>query len=109
MITIYICSGDSDELREYGDYNNNMSHLSNRKQWRYIKDINKIDGCIATTAHKKSMLRKYFINPHLESNGYIKEFGDYKLEFYNHFTIKYRLVLKGFMTEEKYLERNRSL
>lgn len=107
MITIYICSGDAEELKMFGDYTNGILPLSNRRQWRYIKDINKVDGCIATTAHRESILRKYFINPHLDNNGYMKEFGEYKLEFYNHFTIQYRLALKGCITEDKYMERSR--
>jgi len=93
MIKIYCCNIFHGRIDEYEDYSHNFSHKSNRSQWRYIKDINKVNGSIATYPHRESVLRKYFINPHLDENGYIKEFGKFSLKL-NNFTIEYELVDK---------------
>lgn len=91
MITIYCCANGSKKLYELGDFGNSFLHKSNHKQWRYIKDVNKSNGCIATLPHKKSVLRRYFIEPHLNESGYIKEYGKFSLNLIG-FTIYYELI-----------------
>ena len=95
MITIYCCNRGSKEIDEYGNFAYHYADKSKHKQWRYIKDINKTDGCIATMPHSESVLRKYFIAPHLDKAGYLKEFGKFILELSNNFSIEYELVDKS--------------
>ena len=97
MITIYVCNIYT---KEYGDYAIDFAKLSNRKQWRHIKDVNKANGCIATLAHRKSILRKYFIEPNLK-DGYVVD-GKYELKLIG-FTIQYELISKfnNYITEEE--------
>lgn len=89
MITIYSCNPYSKKLCEYGNYRDKIG-LSNAAQWKYIKSINRQNGCIATLPHKDSALRKYFIEPHLDKDGYVIE-GKYKLKLHN-FIIYYEIV-----------------
>lgn len=65
---------------------------SNRKQWRYIKDINKCDGCINTFPHRKSVLRKMFIEPNLDKGVFIKNEINSVLHLAGGFDIKYTIT-----------------
>ena len=80
MITIYTCNIYSTKLQEYGDYCDKflLYHIvanknsrvyqknSKRSQWKYIKQVNKSNGVIATLPHEYSVLRSMFINKHLD-------------------------------------------
>jgi hypothetical protein len=99
MITIYCCNRGSKEIDEYGNFAYHYADKSKHKQWRYIKDVNKTDGCIATMPHSESVLRKYFIEPHLDKEGFIKEYGKFSLRLLG-FTIDYKLVDKRAFTKE---------
>lgn len=90
MITIYSCSLYSRHYDEEKCFNLTYKNKSNRKQWRYILDTNKANGIIITLPHTKSMLRKYFLQPHIDKDGYIIS-GDYECRL-NNFTIKYKLI-----------------
>src|SRR5574344_105664 len=95
MITICLCNIYSKELDKYGDYRYRYSHKNQEEQWSYINSVNKSNGCIATMAHSErtSILREFFIKPHLDKDGYIKEYGKFSLE-HDGEKIEYELVDK---------------
>ena len=90
MLIIYCCSVLTKHYDENTDYYVNVSFLSNRKQWRYIKDLNKVHGTINTLPHKDSVLRRLFIDKHIDKQGMVIS-GAYELNL-NGFTINYMLI-----------------
>ena len=94
MLIIYCCSVLTKHYDENTDYYVNVSFLSKRKQWRYIKDLNKVNGVINTLPHKNSVLRKLFIDKHIDQTGSVIS-GSYELNL-NGFTINYVLIKDEF-------------
>lgn len=94
MITIYCCDNSSPEMDYFNDYMYFHRFKTDVQQWEYINEINKSDGCISVLPHSKSVLRDNFIEPHLNDDGYIKEYGKFSLEIKEE-TIYYELVNKS--------------
>ena len=97
MLTIYCCCAGEDgseALKKYGDYRTEYADKSKSLQWKYIKEVNNKNGSIASLSHanENSVLRKYFIAPHLDKKGYLKEFGKFRLYLKNGLNIEYELV-----------------
>ena len=99
MITIYCCNIYSKEIDEYGSYTWTYARESESSQWRYISAVNKANGIIATLSHTDSLLRKLFIESHLDEGGYIKEYGKFSLEHEGE-RIYYELVDKRVFKKE---------
>ena len=101
MITIYCCNVHSSEIDSFGNYGYHFAKEPAHLQWGYIRNVNKVDGCIATMAHSEStsVLREFFIKPHLGKDGYIKEYGKFSLE-YDGEKIDYELVDKRVFNKE---------
>ena len=108
MLIIYCCSVLTKHYDENTDYYVNVSFLSKRKQWRYIKDLNKVNGVINTLPHKNSVLRKLFIDKHIDQTGSVIS-GSYELNL-NGFTINYILIKDEFCPQkaDKYLKSDTS-
>jgi hypothetical protein len=101
MITIYCCNLYSKEIDDFGNYGCHYALEPTNLQWDYILNVNKNNGCIATFAHSEStsVLREFFIKPHLNNEGYIKVYGKFSLE-HNGEKIDYELVDKRVLKKE---------
>ena len=101
MITIYCCNAHSAEIDDFGNYGYHYAEEPTNLQWDYILNVNKNNGSIATFAHSEStsVLREFFIKPHLDKEGYIKEYGKFSLRLLG-FTIEYELVDKRAFNKE---------
>lgn len=101
MITIYCCNAHSAEIDDFGNYGYYYAEEPTNLQWAYILNVNKNNGSIATFAHSEStsVLREFFIKPHLDNEGYIKVYGKFSLE-HDGEKIDYELVDKRVFKKE---------